>query len=85
MNLKSLPEFYFLQFAPMLLVLNFIFNYASTDSETFFAALFCCVYSQTLSGIRLIQLKLIQRKDFFKVFIPWWTAKYFYELNFGIK
>jgi len=85
MNLKSLTEFYLLKIAPTLLLLNLLFNDALTDSEVIIAFVVYFVYSQALSGIRLIQLKLIQPKDFFKVYIPFWTAKFQEELFFGKK
>ena len=85
MNLKSLTEYYFLKITPILLVFNLLANDALTQSEVYVAFFLYFVYAQIISGIRLIQLKLIQRKDFFKVFIPFWTAKYHDELHFGIK
>ena len=85
MNLTSLAQFYFLKTAPLLLLVNLLVNDALTDSETLLSFASYFIYSQSLSAIRLIQLKLIKPKDFFKVFIPFWLSKYHDILYYGKK
>lgn len=85
MNLKSLPLFYFLHAIPILIAFYLNRNIAITDSESTAYIVLCFAYLQALACIRLIQLKLIQRKDFFKVFFFFKIEKYHNELYYGIK
>ncbi len=83
MNLRSLTEYYFLKTAPILLLLNLLVNDVLTDEQTIISFAIYFIYAQAVSGIRLIQLKLIKPKDFYKVFIPLWISKFHDELYFG--
>ncbi len=82
--LKSLFFFYIVLFSPFLLLIYFVKT--GYINSTFFAIsmlTYAIVYHPFISGLRLIQIGKIQKKNFFKNFIPFWRTKYFFSLFFG--
>lgn len=78
--MKNTFKYYFAILLPMPLLVGA----AYTDS-TFFVILLASyyVYRSFTDGQRLIDKGVITKKEFPKVFIPFWTARYFSELYFN--
>lgn len=68
----------------LLPVLLFIALYQMDLKETFIISLliYALIYRPFIDGSRLLYLGLVQREDFYKLFIPFYSSKYFYELYF---
>jgi len=86
MILKSIFIFYFLLFIPPITYF-FLKDSFNINSNIFLLILlvWIFVYRQILCGIRLVQLGKIDKKKFYKNFIPFWNDKYFKLLFFGIE
>jgi len=46
--------------------------------------IYALIYRPFVDGYRLISLGLIQKENFYKLFIPFYRSKYFYELHFKV-
>jgi hypothetical protein len=77
--MKNLMIYYFSILIPFPILI-----WASmTDSFLFTSMLFgYIVYRGFIDGSRLVHLRVIERKDMWKAFIPFWTASYFKEIYF---
>lgn len=48
-----------------------------------YLAVYVFLYHPCISGLRLIYLNSLMKRDFWKVFIPFWSTKYFKALFLG--
>jgi hypothetical protein len=44
--------------------------------------LYAGIYRPFITGYRLLDMGLIRREEFHKLFIPFYSTKYFYDLHF---
>ena len=77
MNLKYLLFFYFMILTPVLLLILFA-KTGDINSQSFTIGIlvYAVINRRVISGKRLLMLKKIERKDFYKVFIPFWTYRF---------
>ena len=79
----SLPGFYTLNLPPLVVLIT----YADTLSSSVFISLFlgyCLVYRPLSSSFRLLHLRLIDKSQVWKPFIPLWDKQFFKPLYLGI-
>lgn len=80
--LKNIPLYYILILVP----LAFVVNIGRFASDIFFILLLCYafIYHPTITGLRLIHLGVIDKKDLWKIYIiPFWYTKYFSIIFFN--
>lgn len=78
--MKNLLVYYF----QIILPLPFIYWSASTNRMFLFISLllFYLIYRCITDYYRLLNKKLITKKDFLKTLIPFWNIKFFKEMYF---
>lgn len=78
--MKNLLVYYASILLPIPLLVWGIYN---KNATCFFILLVCyAIYRSFTDGQRLLEKKLIDKSDFWKAFIPLWTALFFKELYF---
>lgn len=81
MKTQNILIYYFLIFIPVLLMAVCI-KYSLINSVTFFICLqvYALLYHPYVSGLRLLALNKLEKKDFWRMFIPFWDTKFFKTL-----
>ena len=83
MKSHNILVYYLLIFIP-LIALAIGIKYELISSVTFASLLmgYAFIYHPFVSGLRLSALGILDRKNFWKTFIPFWNTKYFGVLFF---
>ncbi len=77
--MKNIFIYYLAILLPIPLLIWSLYN----NSITFFIILmFNVVYRGFIDGQRLVEKKIINKKDLWKAFMPFWKFKYFRSLYF---
>jgi len=79
--MKHIKLYYLMIFAPVAIIFALLVSGISS-SFGFGVALiiYFTIYRSLVDGIRLIELHEIDKKDFWKLFIPFWRYKYWKSL-----
>lgn len=78
--MKNIVFFYGLIFIPMVGIVAVMQRDALLG--VVLLSLYALVYHPTISGVRLLTLNKISKKEFWKNYIPFWNKKYFRDLFF---
>lgn len=85
MGTRNILIFYGLIFIPLAALVVSV-KLGIVSAEIFIVLLLCYLfaYHPYISGRRLISMKKLDRKDFWRTFIPFWNTKYFKTLFFEV-
>ncbi len=85
MGTRNILIFYGLIFIPLAALILSV-KFALISAEIFFVLLllYLFAYHPYVSGLRLIAMKRLNRRDLWRMFIPFWNTKYFKTLFFKV-
>lgn len=85
MGTRNILIFYGLIFIPLAaLILSVKFGLISAEIFIALLLFYVFAYHPYLSGLRLIAMKKLDRKDFWRMSVPFWNTKYFKTLFFEV-
>lgn len=78
MTIRNKLVFYGLIFLPLAAIISAAkFGFVTSDIFVVSLAVYVFLYHPCISGLRLIYLDKLTRKNFWKMFIPFWGTRYF--------
>lgn len=83
MTLKNRLWFYLLIFLPIVVLVSMAWrDQISASVFTLLMMTYVFAYHPSISGMRLLAIGVIQKKDFLRNYIPMWNMQYFGALFF---
>lgn len=81
MKTKNILIYYLLIFIPLgVLILSSKNNLISPIVFVILLQIYAFLYHPYVSGLRLLALNKLEKKDFWRMFIPFWDTKFFKNL-----
>jgi hypothetical protein len=81
--MKKLLTFYFLILLPLPVIYT-VYKIGTPIFATVLIIMYVLVYRPIINGLRLRELGLVERKEFWMLFVPFYSLKYFHSIYFQI-